>query len=68
MFRRVPEYDPHGLNPTTEAGALADMLKHCPEDFLNLYPVEPTPLNSGRIDTPECAEEADVELSNLLEE
>jgi putative SOS response-associated peptidase YedK len=54
------------LDPTTEASALMEILKPCPEEFLEFYPVEPKLVNSGRMDTPECADRIDADVQPLL--
>src|SRR4030095_7254383 len=45
------------LNPTpSDPEDLTSVLKAPSEDFLKCYPVEKSLLNSGLIDTPECAD------------
>ncbi|MCI0622791.1 MAG: SOS response-associated peptidase [Acidobacteria bacterium] len=41
---------------------LSELLRAPAEDFLDYYPVEKSLLNSGLIDTPECAEQVGVEV------
>ena len=54
------------LSPTTDMKQLTEMLKPCPEDALDFYPVEAKLLNSSQIDTPECVDKIDFDVQSLL--
>jgi putative SOS response-associated peptidase YedK len=55
------------LNPgLSDPESLTHLLKAPPEDFLECYPVEKSLLNSGLIDTPECADNTGLDYAPLL--
>ena len=42
------------LDPQAKPAALQPLLRPLPDDALEMYPVNPKIVNSGRIDCPEC--------------
>jgi putative SOS response-associated peptidase YedK len=55
------------LNPSlSDPERLTHFVKPPPEDFLEFYPVEKNPLNSGFTDEPECAENTGIDYAPLL--